>query len=306
MRLAELLETYLANPVVRLKLRRQATIDHYRRSLKQFEKAMGRPCTVADLTTDNLALFATKTLDEGLAVSTAKQRIKQLNALWRWAAEERLVEKFPRRLPLREPERLPEAWRPHELRTLFEHCGRLQGWIGPHQARDWATALHYWLYCTGERIEATLQLRPSMLDLESLTARVPAEIRKGGQKAMAYRLTPVVADAIAKLIRGDDTHVFCHHWRDRTSFYAWYRRKVIQAAGLRYVRHKSGPHKMRVTVLTAIDAAGGDACAFARHSSRTVTDSYIDRELTMASQAGVWPPVDFDPLTATRELRVVG
>lgn len=53
---------------------------------------------------------------------------------------------------------------------------------------------------------------------------------------------------------------------------------------------------MRITVLTMVRALGGDATAFAKHSSVQVTDeSYIDEALILAMKQGVWPPKDINP-----------
>lgn len=292
----ELLERFLSNPAIRLRVRKQSTIEHYHRSVRQFQAAIGRVVLADELSIDLLAEFAASTLDQGHCEATANQRCKQIHSLWEWAARERLVDKFPPRFKVDEPERLPTAWRPDELQTIFEASAELPGWIGPHDASTWATGLHRWLLDTGERAEATLCITPSMIDFDRQTARIPAQIRKGGRKAMVYKLTQPTCDVLRTLCRKPDEPIFTQPWKHRSSFYHWYR-SFIEGAGLHYEKHKSGPHKMRITVLTMVEASGGNATDFARHSSRRVTEAYIDRELLLAHQKGVWPRDDFDPLT---------
>lgn len=299
MLLADLLRAYLSAPQKRLDIRREATRVHYHRSLRQFEDFLERPSNTEDLTDDNLAAFVAHTIDLGLSIATANQRAKQLRALWEWAARQRLVEKFPTFRGMREPERLPSAWAPGELAQLFRACREAEGWIGPHRASDWWLAQHYWFLDTGERTEATLSLRPEHLNLSGGHARVPAEIRKGGLKAMVYRLSERTCEAIQKVVAHCEEEVFTQPWSHRASYYCRYRR-LVKSAGLPHVRHKTGPHKMRITVLTLVQAHGGNATEFARHSSARVTESYIDRTLLMAHDKGDWPR-DYDPLDPTPE-----
>ncbi len=107
---------------------------------------------------------------------------------------------------------------------------------------------------------------------------------------MTYRLPDRLCELLAELFRYPSHSGLvweCHF--GQSAYYHRYRR-LIASAGLPIVRGKCGPKKMRITVFTMIRGLGGDATAFARHSSPQVTESYIDQALLLAMKQGVWPP----------------
>ena len=287
------LDHYLS---VRTKIRSPKTHDHYRRSVRQFAEYLGREPTLADLTDDNLCRFLLATVQAGFSPITANQRTKQLRALWNWCAKRRLVEQFPSFDDLDEPEPLATAWTDDELHTLFAACATQRGWIGPHQASTWWLAIHWWWLSTAERTEATMHLERSMLKLDKQMAVVPARIRKGRLKNCTYRLTARTCELLDTMLRAPSPTglVFDHPWRSWRTIFGRYR-QLIKSAGLRYVRGKTGPKKLRCTVYTRIVMAGGNATEFARHSDRRVTEVYLDQLMIGAQRSGQWPPVGLDP-----------
>ena len=295
-RLLTCLEKYLS---LRTKIRSAKTAEHYRRSIRQFGKFLGHEPRLSDLTDDNLCAFMLATLRDGFTEATANQRSKQLRALWNWCAKRRLVEQFPTFDDLDEPEPLPAAWSDEDLRKLFAACASARGWIGPHLASTWWLAIHHWWLSTAERTEATMLLERSMLELDKGMAVVPARIRKGKKKNRHYRLSARTCELLEQMLRvpSHTGLVFDHTWRDWKNIFKRYR-QLIKAAGLPYVRGKTGPKKLRCTVYTRIEIAGGDASKFARHSDRRVTEHYIDQLMVGAYQSGTWPPADYNPETA--------
>lgn len=274
-------------------VRKAATRTHYQRSIEQFSRHLGHAATLTDLTDDNLVGFMIATVQSGLCEVTANQRAKQLRALWTWCAKRRLVDQWPTFREIAEPEPMPVAWTDEELHKLFSGCAKQTGWIGPHQACDWWAAFHWWMFDTGERTDATLHLRREWIDLERAIARVPAVARKGGRKGQVYRLSPRTIELFRRLfvVPTPTGLVFDRNWND---FYKRYRR-LLSSCGLPYVPRKSGPQKMRCTVFTLIEASGGNATEFARHSSRRVTDAYLDRAILLAQKRGSWPPQGYNP-----------
>lgn len=291
--LIEQLDHYLA---VRTRIRSTHTHDHYRRSVRQFGDYLGREPTLDDLTDDTLSKFLLSTVRAGFTAATANQRTKQLRALWNWCAKRRLVELFPTFDDLEEPEPLPTAWTDSQLQQLFAACAAQRGWIGPHVAATWWLAIHWWWLSTAERTEATMHLERSMLDLDRQLALVPARIRKGRLKNRTYRLTARACELLEQMLRVPSPTglVFDHHWSDWRTIFTRYR-ALVKAAGLPYVRGRSGPKKMRVTVYTRIEMGDGDATKFARHSSRRVTEAYLDQLMIQTQKAGEWPPANIDP-----------
>lgn len=287
------LQHYLS---VNTRIRGERTREHYWRSFRQFEQYLGHPLTTADLHDDALCGFLLHTVRDGFTEATANQRAKQLRAFWTWCAKRRIVDQFPTFLDLREPEPLPEAWSDEELHLLFTGCARQQGWIGPHLASTWWLSIHWWWLATGERTEATMLLERSMLDVDKRVAKVPARIRKGGRKNQIYHLPHRLCELLEPMFLTNSPTglVWDHPWKSWHTIYTRYRRLLVDC-NLPRVRGKSGPKKMRVTVLTRIKLLGGDPTAFARHSDPRVTEAYIDQALLAAHRDGVWPPADLNP-----------
>ncbi len=279
-----------------IKIRQPETRTHYERSFRQFGECLGRPATLDDLCDDLVTKFILWSVGQGVAEVTANQRAKQIRAFWEWAARRRLVEVFPTFRKIEEPEQMPIAYMPGELPLLFGACKKQTGYIGPIPADLWWLSQHWWFFATGERTEATLLLRREHVDLVNGIARVPASIRKGGRKNMVYKMPPRLCELLAEVVRYPSQGGLVWERHFGLGAYHGRYRKLIASSGLPVVRGKSGPKKMRITVLTMVRALGGDATDFAKHSSKQVTDdSYIDDALILAIQKGVWPPVDINP-----------
>lgn len=290
--IAELLPLYFSTNI---KIRKGDTRTHYARSFRQFGECLGHPATLDDLHDDAMTGFMLWSMGQGLTEVTANQRVKQLRAFWEWAARRRLVDKFPAFKNADEPERLPVAYTMAQLERLFAECHKQRGYIGPCPADLWWLSQHWFFFVTGERTEATLDLLREHVDLGGQVARVPASIRKGGLKSMTYRLTDRLCELLAEMFKYPSRSGLVWERQFGVSSYYHRYRRLVAAAGLPTTRGKCGPQKIRITVLTMIEAMGGDPTAFARHSSRAVTDeSYIDQALLLAMKKGVWPPT-IDP-----------
>jgi integrase len=278
------------------RIRSDRSREHYWRSFRQLAEHLGRDLSGEDLTDDNLSSFLLATVRAGHAEVTANQRVKQLRAFWNWCAKRRIVEQFPTFRDLVEPEPMPEAWSDDELHLLFTGCARQTGWIGPHQASTWWLSIHWWWLATAERTEATMLVERSMIDLDKRIAKVPARIRKGGRKNQIYHLPHRLCELLEPMFipPSPSGRIWEHPWKSWRNIYCRYR-KLLADSNLPHVRGKSGPKKMRVTVLTRIEASGGDAAKFARHSDRRVTEHYLDQAVLAAHSSGVWPPQGLDP-----------
>lgn len=198
MLLSELLPRYLS---ANIKIRKQGTREHYERSVSQYAEYLGREPTLNDFNDDAATGFMLWTLAAGLSEVTANQRVKQIRALWEWAARRRYVEAFPTFKLLDEPEQQPIAYTPAQLGALFATCKKQVGYIGPYPADLWWTSQHWWYFATAERTSATLSVARDNFDLTSGIARVPAKIRKGGRKSMAYRLPQRLIDLLTEMFR---------------------------------------------------------------------------------------------------------
>jgi integrase len=291
--LTDVLDDYFRSNI---RIRCPRTRDHYKLGIRMFGESLGHSATLGDLTDDNATAFIHWSLNDGYNEHTANQRVKQIRALWNWLAKRRLVEQFPTFHDALEPEPAPTAWTVEELHQIFDTCARQPGFVGQHFASTWWLAIHHWWLSSAERTEATMLLERSMVNLDKRVARVPASIRKGGRKNQFYTLSDRCCELFDTMFRvpSQTGLVFDHGWKHWHSIYGHYR-KFVLASGLPYVRGKSGPKKMRVTVYTMMEARGLDPSKFARHSSRAVTQHYIDQGELQATKKTIWPPTGFNP-----------
>ena len=252
------------------------TISQYGKSLRKFSVFLGHVATLEDLTDKNVGRFLRYRTDSGVKARTANGEAKQIKAIWNWAAKKRLVEQFPTIGKLPEAEVIPDAWSEAQTKQIIATCRRLEA-EGNQQLNGtvWL-AFHLVQFDTGERTGALQSMTWSMVDMKTGHLKVPAEVRKGGRKAMTYKLKPVTLAALEQArVPGNDL-LFVFKAPTRWKFYAMYK-QLILAAGLPYKPHKTGPQKMRRTFASHIAKAGGDATAALRHSTRRVTEeSYLD------------------------------
>lgn len=275
-----------------LKARSPQTAKQYRIAVNDFAELLGREPTRDDLTDEQLAALAIHLLNvRRLAEITVNERVGRIKTFWNWAARKRYVDQFPTigRVPV--PEKIPRAWREDELVKIFNACRSARGDIGPVPAWRWWTCLHAWLWCTGERIGATLALEPIHLELSHGVAVVPAEIRKGRRKPMVYSLWPDVVLMLAEILPPklpDRERVF--PWPlDPGSLYNHYHR-LLHRARVPW-KKGTGPHKMRVSVATWRHIGGMDATAALGHSSpETTRKSYLDSTLIRPDERQLFRP----------------
>jgi len=254
------------------------TVKQYGRCLRTFTEFLGHTATLRDLTDKSLGQFLRHRIGAGVNARTANGEAKQLKALWNWAAKKRLVEQFPTIGKLPEPELTPQGWSRSQLQKIIDTSRELRDEGSVTIDGEYWLAFHLVIWNTGERTGAMLSLTWSMLDAKTGHLTVPAEVRKGGRKAGRYLLKPDTLEAlkaIASRRRPDEDRIF-YIPRVHQRFYLLYKRLIL-AAGLPWVRYKTGPQKMRRSFASHIAAAGGDATAALRHSTRRTTEeSYLD------------------------------
>jgi integrase len=171
---------------------------------------------------------------------------------------------------------------PNELSRLLESCRRQSGTIAGISAADWWVGLHYVIYDTGERITAVRSLRLIDVDLVDGWVTFPAAVRKGGKRARVQRLHSQTIDHLARTVSPSRTLLF--PW-DRCEAMLYYRYKqILRSAGLP-ADHRSKFHRMRRTVASYFKRHGGDATELLGHSSRKVTEAYLDPRIVQQTQA---------------------
>jgi integrase len=255
-----------------------STLNQYAWAIARFSKFLGRPALLDDLTDETVGRWLRSMRDEGLAVPTINGYLAKVKAFWNWCAKKRYVDKFPTLQDMPTPRRIPRAWTIAQMRQLLAACDKMKGAVAGARASLWWRAFVTVCFDTGERSGALLALRWEHFDADRGQLESPAEIRKGGKKAMLYRLRPEAVEAL-EAIRLPEREVIFAWDRSLATFYTGYRR-LLKHAKLPWESHRSGPQKVRRTFATFVEAGGGDATQALDHTSRRVTvNSYLDARL---------------------------
>jgi integrase len=266
-----------------VRIRSTHTQHQYRCAISELSNVVGHLATKEDLTDDNVALMMRNLMSENLHPRTVNSRRDRINALWTWMAKRGEVEKWPANQALVEPQRTPQAWTIHELNALFNAASLEKGMLKGVCPR--------WLYwqCllslawdTGERIGALLQCRWEHLNMETRWLRIPAEIRKGAKKDKAYLLSGETV-GLLRMMRNRSPVLFLPAVYNHAYLWQAYAR-LLKSAGLPTTRHCMF-HRLRRSVASHFQAAGGDAQQLLGHSSSVITEDYIDPAIAKPLQA---------------------
>lgn len=257
-----------------LKLRGRSlnTVRLYANTIKQYEKYLGRTATIEeDLNDLQVSRFLEHRSRQRSAFTSEKER-NQLCALWRCAADRRLVELRPCIPVTPIPFRVPTAWSIEQLKTLLATAKVVPGMIGDVPARIWWTALIQVLWQSAERIGAILSVEK--VDYTRPMILVRAEHRKGGKRDKLFTFTDPVCDLLDVLAKSKNgPRLFA--W-PKGYEYLWNRfGKIVKAAGLEGGRRNKF-HQLRRSAATHYAARGGDPTALLDHSSPRITKAYLD------------------------------
>lgn len=259
---------------LRLLNRSKRTDQLFRYTIKLFEKTLGRPARLDDLTDIVVANHLQRLLDQGRKPAGVNKERRQLVALWNLAAKKRLVDQFPVLPTVHEPEQLPKAWTMEEMWRLRMSCNMQPGEYFGIPARLWWLAMHHVLFSTGERIAAVMRLEWN--DITGNVAIFPAEYRKGSKRASVTTLTTAAVQSLEAIRYPLRKHVF--PWPYQSSYLYTIYREILQRAELES-DSRSMFHRMRRTHATHLKAAGGDPTASLGHASPVTTQRYIDQRM---------------------------
>lgn len=273
---------------LRLRSRTQGTKRLYLITLNNFEAYLGRESFLSDLTDDTVCAYLSwfRARGAGRSPYSVNKERNNLLAIWRWACKRvgpdgaPLVRNWPSVEPEVEPETVPLAWSRDELARLHHALMCQPGRIGGVEAPLWWATLHATVWDTGERISAIMDLTWCDVDLARGYIVVPAGVRKGRRKDKISRLhadsvaaLQSLRDAIAVVSSGNLGVVF--PW-DRSRTYLWHKYgSILKAAGLPH-DNRSKFHRLRRSVASYFEAAGGNATELLGHSNRKVTLRYLD------------------------------
>jgi integrase len=268
---------------LRLRTRSARTVTLYRSSIRTFAKFLGRDPELSDLTDLTVSRHLMKLRERGLAAHSIEKERCQLLAIWRFACRKGHVQIWPDVPAEAKPDRVPQAWTQDELRRLFDAIRQEPGKIAGVTAADWWRVLHLLAWDTGERITALMSLRWAWLNPADRTVMVPAEVRKGRRKDRLFQLAPDTVAAIEAIRLPKRALVL--PWPYAPT-YLWKRYEpILKRAGLPCDR-RSKFHRMRRSVASHFEVAGGNATELLGHSTRRVTlEHYLDPRIVKPKQA---------------------
>jgi site-specific recombinase XerD len=256
---------------LRLRGRSANTVRLYGNTVKQFGKFLGRAPTLEDLSDLTMSRY----LDHRCAdrsVFTAEKERSQLFAMWRCAADRRLIEYRPTLQVTQMPTRIPTAWSIEQLKSLLATAKVATGNIGDVPARVFWPALILVLWQSAERIGAIMACRKSDYVRPRLLVR--AEYRKGGKRDKLYTFTDPVCDLLDVLASSGKSEALFNWTKNREYMWPLFG-KLIEQAGLP-AQKKARFHQLRRSAATHFTASGGDAVALLDHSNPKTTKAYLD------------------------------
>lgn len=278
------------------KVRSEKTRQQYRFALANFTDTLkprrgeAYQPTRADLTDDNLLAMShwmqEQRLPDGrprFAVKTINERVGRISALWTFLARKHKVKTWPTVSRVPEPQRVPVAWSPHELETLIAYLWTLTGPVGPIAACSFWVSLHLVLWDTGERIGALRKCELAHVDWDGGWLMVPAENRKGKRRDRIYKLREETLAALRSIQYPRRKYIWDWPFNE---LYLWRKYKSLRNAAGLATDSRSSFHRMRRSVATHYEAAGGNATELLGHSDRRVTkQSYLDERFLKTPQA---------------------
>lgn len=247
------------------------TLHQYFISIENFRQYLKHRPTLKDLTNENVRGCIDWMVSRERSESTANKCRANLLALWRFAAREGQVKKWPSVQKLIEPDRIPTAWSADQLHRLFSAIGQAPGEIEGIPARLWWLSLHSVLWDTGERIGAVLKTTPGDLDLDGATVIFRAKNRKFHKRDRCHPLHSHTVSLLRSIEKPSRSLV----WPTGCCYATLLKRykAILRAASLPTDR-KHMLHCMRRSTASFYEAAGGNATDLLDHSSRDITKRY--------------------------------
>lgn len=246
-----------------------------------FNQWAGRDVLLSELSPELVTKFLRSLGESGRAPRTVNGRRSSIVTVWRHAARRGLAPRFdPADIPRRKaPRRHPTSWTAAEMTAIISHL-----------KHDWLKTLCVFLYETGTRLTAALELTWENWEPERLLMQLPSETAKTGAEQFV-RVSERTASRIESL-RTDRTKIFpCPN--DRRAIWGELRR-ACKLAGLPHTRRDLF-QKIRRTTATLTAAATSVEIAsrqLGHTSARMTLSAYIDpRMMPTVQSVDVLPPL---------------
>lgn len=267
---------------LRLRGRSHNSVRLLEHAIRQYSKFLRRDAVLEDFDDLTVSQYLSHRGAKLSPYSVERER-SGLLALWRLAADRRLVDNRPCVQAELLPERTPRAFTVAELERLYESAQAEPGYIGPVKAAVFFAALVVALFETGERVAAMLAAPKSGWTPPFM--RIPAGLRKGRRTERIYELSPDAGQLVDQARQHDAATLFLWPYDNATLYNRW--KRITKRAGLGTGREVKF-HAVRRSTASHLAAAGGDATAYLGHSSDRITrKSYLDPRIVGA--AGIKP-----------------
>jgi len=284
---------------VRLAAGSPGTIQQYEVALNHLEHFRGHDPTLGELDAELVAGCLAALVGRGRSPATVNKIRAHVLAVWRYAIRRGLITRPPDVDRFREPKRVPEAWTIDQFSAILQAASKTPGRIDGVPASVWWPALLLVLYETGLRITPIMRLGRAQFDATAGTLFVPAELQKQKADQLLY-LSHDVAAAVAEVLEAHSRE-WILPWPWDRSGPQWaalnrHYRRILRRAGLPTGRRDLF-HRVRRTTASYIEAAGGNAQYQLGHSSRAVTEAYLDPRICRTTrQVDLLPRPDPAPV----------
>lgn len=259
------------------------TKDLYCSTLRSFERFLCRSAVLEDLNDLTVNRYLSYLRDRELSPFTVNKERSNLLALWNFAARKGYIDRWPDVPPEVEPEVIPVAWMEDEVRAIFAAAERIYGRFAGVPCGLWWQGLLSVIWDTGERISAVRCIEWQHIDMRRKWLKIPAALRKGKRSDKAFQISSETV-GLLRQIKKHTVKSLVFPW-PYSETYLWIKYgKLLESAGL-----DAGPrskfHRIRRTVASFYEAAGGDATELLGHSDRKVTRKhYLDPRVTSSQK----------------------
>lgn len=251
----------------------------YETTIRNFRAFLKREPELSDLADLPVNSFLGWLKSRELSPFTINKERSNLLAIWRFAARKSYVKDWPDVPTESEPEQMPLAWQADEIQRLFAAADKAQGQLANVPASQWWRMLLLILWDSGERIGAIRNLAWSHIDLRRGWLLVPAKFRKGGKSDRLYKLSDETLSILRESKKSRPRDLIFPWPYSETYLWKMFG-NLLKSAGLDSGA-RSKFHKLRRSVASHYEAAGGDATELLGHSERKVTvKHYLDKRIT--------------------------
>lgn len=259
----------------------------YEGTIDQWARFLGREPELSDFDGLGVAKFlhwrATHIrAGKQISPNTLAKDKAQISTIWRFAAEQRMVERFPSLPRTHLVHRTPKAATVDVLERMMAAAGagrkKMYGTVPV--AWFWRTLIRV-AFETGERRGALVALRWSEVDLDARQITFLAETRKGRSRDIVRAISPGLADELRQHRGAPGDLVWKYPGKPHSLYAAWdliRKRAGVQVRGLHSVRKASASY---------LAAAGGNATEHLGHANPRVTAVYLDPTIVKPKETAV-------------------